>query len=184
MVLYRVFFAFLSNNYWQHPPPQDLTSWKPSHKPVWIFRTPSSVIATGTDVNFVHVFDENETLDLERFDPDSVSFLPYPTNPSPSEAYQNYATAWQAYLKHETSSSVSLRDAVRISRETSVLLPLTAYIVLENEAQEKMMKLKEQQKLSGQDALDFMDTPEPGTLALGLIAIALAWFHTRSRKPN
>ncbi len=50
---------------------------------------------------------------------------------------------------------------VEHSRDSGVLLPDTAYIVVENTAQWKVLEQKEGKKLKGNHALDHMKTPEP-----------------------
>ena len=55
-----------------------------------------------------------------------------------------------------------LKSIVATSRETGILLPATSYIVVENSAQWKMLQMKEKQKLGSLEALEFMETPEPG----------------------
>jgi hypothetical protein len=96
-------------------------------------------------------------------------------------AYQAYVSTWQAYRSYWQTGEPSLREVVRLSRESGVLLPVTAYLVLENAAQEKMARLKEQQKLSGEDALDFLNTPEPDALLIWLTVGLLAIWHHRSQ---
>ncbi|MDF3130011.1 hypothetical protein P0Y35_12455 [Kiritimatiellaeota bacterium B1221] len=98
-----------------------------------------------------------------------------------SPPYDNFSRAWYAYRSRLARRDKTLREVVAVSRETGVLLPDTAYIVVENAAQEKMLKLKEQQKLMGQDALAFMDTPEPELVLMVLAACLMAWGHRRSR---
>ncbi len=63
--------------------------------------------------------------------------------------------------------------AVSTSRETGILTPSTAYIVVESSAQWKMLKRKEKEKLQGNQALDFMEAPEP---YLPLIIVAFGVF--------
>ena len=58
-------------------------------------------------------------------------------------------------------SAELLPDLVKVSRETGILAPATAYIVVENSAQWKMLKRKEKEKLKGNHALDFMESPAP-----------------------
>jgi len=61
----------------------------------------------------------------------------------------------------------TLASLVRTSRETGVLLPQTSYIVVENEAQWRMLELLEKQKLGANEALDFKRTPAPSALWVG-----------------
>lgn len=74
-------------------------------------------------------------------------------------------------LWNPSRSSSLLPRLVEASREERVLTPSTAYIVVENSAQWKMLKRKEKEKLKGNQALDFMEAPEPGVIwvALGFL---------------
>ncbi len=54
-----------------------------------------------------------------------------------------------------------LPEIVSASRESRILGPSTAYIVVENSAQWKMLERKEKEKLDGNHSLDFMESPEP-----------------------
>ncbi len=47
------------------------------------------------------------------------------------------------------------------SKSTGILIPITAYTVLENEAQEKVLKQKEKQKLKNNASLELMEADEP-----------------------
>ncbi len=68
-------------------------------------------------------------------------------------------------------------DMVRFSFLTKLMLPLTSYIVVENEAQKEVLMRKQQQVLAGNKALDLTENPrgmsEPGMLSLALFLLAL-----------
>lgn len=79
------------------------------------------------------------------------------------------------------SATAKLRDIVAASRHSGVLLPATSYIVVENEAQWRMLERKEQQKLGQIEALDFLETPAPPGLVLLLcFGIWLCWRSVRA----
>ena len=88
---------------------------------------------------------------------------------------------YRDYLLHG-SDHTSLREVIETSREASVLLPASSYIVLENEAQWKMLKLKEKQKLSASEELSLYKTsPEPSSLLLMLFGAGLMYQHQRKK---
>ncbi|WOO42034.1 MSEP-CTERM sorting domain-containing protein [Rubellicoccus peritrichatus] len=74
-----------------------------------------------------------------------------------------------------------LADQVLLAKEAGVLTPFTAYIVVENSAQWKMLKRTEKQKLSGNPELEKMETPEPSVWFLAVILLALEWLRRKLR---
>ena len=113
---------------------------------------------------------------LEVFDPAPRAFQPVANVGAVPEA-SRYARGWDAWLAdaemitNPSLARAALPAVVRRSRETGVLSPSTAYIVVENSAQWKMLKLKEAQKLRGNKALDFMETPEPSVWLIGALVL-------------
>jgi hypothetical protein len=72
--------------------------------------------------------------------------------------------------------AVDLKQLVKASRESGVLLASTSYIVVENEAQWRMLALAEGQKLGQNEALEFLETPTPPALIVALaFALWLGW---------
>lgn len=76
----------------------------------------------------------------------------------------------------------ALTDQVLLAKESGVLTPFTAYIVVENSAQWKMLKRTEKQKLSGNPELEKMETPEPSVWFLAVILLALEWLRRKLRR--
>jgi len=66
------------------------------------------------------------------------------------------------------NAGVDLAALVKASRARGILLASTSYIVVENQAQWRMLDLSEHQKLGRNAALDFKETPAPPALWLGL----------------
>jgi hypothetical protein len=104
--------------------------------------------------------------ELQVFDPETGSYQPLPITDSlpDSSLYSKAAAGWA--LNSETAGNPSktdqlLPEIVKMSRDSGILLPDTAYIVVENSAQWKILKQKEKKKLKGNHALDHMETPEP-----------------------
>jgi len=72
------------------------------------------------------------------------------------------------YAASPGSAETDLQQLIAKSRDSGVLIPATSYIVVENEAQWRMLEKKEAQKLEQNEALDFLETPAPGSILIGL----------------
>ena len=82
----------------------------------------------------------------------------------------------EGLIENPSDAQGTLRSIIKASRSSGVLVPSSAYIVVENSAQWKMLKLKEQQKLGNQKDLDFMESPEPSAAVVALLAgLFIAW---------
>jgi hypothetical protein len=73
-----------------------------------------------------------------------------------------------------------LAELVKSSRESGILIPATSYIVVENQAQWRMLERSERTKLNQNEALEFLETPAPSAFVLfGGLAL---WFFGRRAK--
>jgi hypothetical protein len=61
-------------------------------------------------------------------------------------------------------SGISRRGLVEEARKSGVLLSSASYIVVENQAQWRMLETGERQKLGQNQALEFVETPAPPAL--------------------
>ncbi|HEX2853939.1 MAG TPA: MSEP-CTERM sorting domain-containing protein [Opitutaceae bacterium] len=96
--------------------------------------------------------------------------------PVPDAKRQN-GTAWsravalqleeQDHGRNPGDHRLDRKALVTASRENGILLPVTSYIVVENQAQWRMLELSERQKLDQNAALDFRETPAPPAVWLG-----------------
>lgn len=76
-------------------------------------------------------------------------------------------------------SAIDRRGLIKASRESGTLIASASYIVVENQAQWKMLETGERQKLGQNQALDFVETPAPPAL---WVAIAfVAWLAFRRK---
>ncbi len=81
----------------------------------------------------------------------------------------------------------NLPTVVERSRATGILCPFTAFMVLENTAQEKTLAARQKQALGAHHALEFEEhqetvkSPEPGALWLLPVILPLVWWMRRSR---
>lgn len=105
---------------------------------------------------------------------------------------QEPSTAWgqaaalamehQEYTQNPGVGREKLAGLVHRSRETAILLPTTSYIVVENQAQWRMLELGEKQKLGQNRALEFHEAPAPSFWILGGGFALWAWARGRFRR--
>lgn len=120
----------------------------------------------------------------EYFDPsDSGAWWPLEHDRHAPEALWTKAIAlWvknHDYAASPGSAHIDLKSLVQTSREAGILIPATSYIVVENEAQWRILQKKESQKLEQNEALDFLETPAPSTIFI-VIGFS-AWLVWRRR---
>jgi len=73
---------------------------------------------------------------------------------------------------------------VHDSRQKRILIPATSFIVVESDAQWKMLKEKEEQSLDADHALEFdehQESPAPPAWLLAPVVLALLWWRGRRR---
>lgn len=100
----------------------------------------------------------------------------------PDEFWTEAIALWvdnHRYAASPGSAPIDLKTLVQTSRETGILIPASSYIVVENEAQWRMLEKKEGQKLEQNEALDFLETPAPSTIFI-VVGFA-AWLVWRRR---
>ena len=85
---------------------------------------------------------------------------------------------WQYQEKHPDLGDEAWLSLIKKSFRTGILTPETAYLVLENESQRRMLQFKQKQVLNGKKELDLGEEPrqmsEPGLLLmLALLGLVL-----------
>lgn len=131
---------------------------------------------------------------LRCFDPAMKGFVPLTAlQPLQDPGYLRGLALWEAYRATVWAPDTlddRLRALVTDSRGSGILTPLTAYMVVENTAQEKMLTRKEKQALGADHALEFEESqppapaqnmPEPGTVWLLPVTLALLFWHARRK---
>jgi len=113
----------------------------------------------------VAYFGAGDGREIEVYDGVTGKFRPLgmATAGLPGEKYPLAAQAWLGNIRMDRNPSLApglLREVVDLSRKSGVMVPATAYIVVENEAQKRRMELKERQKLKSSQALSFDENPE------------------------
>ncbi|WKZ64936.1 MAG: MSEP-CTERM sorting domain-containing protein [Flavobacteriales bacterium] len=95
---------------------------------------------------------------------------------------------WQAHLLRSAQLPVAARELVGASFRAQVLLPVTAWICLENEAQRNALLKKQEELLNGAASLDAanealtpMSEPGAGWMLIALLAAAAAILFRRAR---
>lgn len=157
---------------------------------VRVFRSGSGLAVVGSEgVARVDFPQKSDFSAIEVYDPVRNRFEPVAGVQKVKEETR-YARGLAAMERSEhlvedpSEAQGTLRSIIKASRSAGVLVPSSAYIVVENSAQWKMLKLKEQQKLGNQKDLDFMESPEPSAAVVALLAgVFIAWRgRTRARK--
>jgi hypothetical protein len=98
-----------------------------------------------------------------------------------SDAYSLGVAPWvrrERLVFQPSDSETKMEEAVQASINAGVLIPETAFIVVENSAQWKMLELKQKQKLSKGKELELEEpgvVPEPGIGWLLLFGAGLLW---------
>ncbi len=102
---------------------------------------------------------------------------------APDSEWSQAAALWtrsQTAALNPFAAEASWLEDIKTSKETGILSPLTAYIVVENSAQWRKLAEAEKKRLQGDKELDIMETPEPGTWAL--LVMTAVFFLLRSRR--
>jgi hypothetical protein len=67
---------------------------------------------------------------------------------------------WRAQLLHPETSEQEWLHLVRSSFQTKIMMPVTSYIALENEAQKEILLRKQAQVLNSNKSLDIGENPQ------------------------
>jgi hypothetical protein len=87
---------------------------------------------------------------------------------------------WQHQEAHPELGETAWQSLIKKSFNTGLLTPETAYLVLENESQRRLLRVKQKQVLLGKKAFDVGEEPvrmsEPGFwVLLGLMLLIIYW---------
>jgi hypothetical protein len=127
---------------------------------------------------------------LEFWSPASLAWLPVAdaVEVPASGAWARAVSLQIQQQNHDRSpgdGDVDLAQLVKSSRASGILLPSTSYIVVENEAQWRMLAQAEGTKLGQNAALDFLETPAPPGLVIALafgLWLGLRWLRSDRRR--
>ncbi|MGF1530307.1 MAG: MSEP-CTERM sorting domain-containing protein [Puniceicoccaceae bacterium] len=145
----------------------------------------TSLVRVGSAIRPVHpgyplIFPQSDA-PPEYFDPTLQQWMPLPhLEHPPASPWHALVALWvenQRYEQNPGSPETNLESLVRQSRASGLLLPATSYLVVENQAQWRILERKQKQKLGAHEALEFLETPAPPFLILFLGYTA--WHLTR-----
>lgn len=142
------------------------------------------VLKSGDSIRMVDPNSVSTLIDFEQTNTDTIEVLNQDDSftslseyiaPLPSDDTYQRGLVLQAQTAR-AEQQPSLKDQriagiVHASRAHGVLTPYTAYIVVENTAQEEMLKRTEKKKLNSKSELGLMDTPEPSVWLLAGILL-------------
>lgn len=117
---------------------------------------------------------------------DSLPTMIVNTTPVDLKAYQekpakNWETGlamqahWRQQILHPKTADRNWLELVKSSFSSRILSPLTAYIVVENEAQKNMLLKKQKETLSGKKSLDTQDNRMMSEPSIWLVLILIAF---------
>lgn len=146
----------------------------------------TAAIASGTVGNRSFVLEGDGSIEIYDASKSGFVALPEIARVETGPVFARGAEVWTTNLaatRNPATLGSSLNGLVELSRESGILAPSTAYIVVENTAQWKTLEQKEKKKLKGNQALDHMETPEPHWL-LFLIAYLVLWMGKKHWRPG
>lgn len=158
-------------------------------QPVRILKIASEVFAAPARgaVSHLSVNPVKPPYDIAALDPATGGFVRKLAAPASNPAYARVVAPWTLELGRIFEPSTHRKDALdallKLCRETGVLVPSAAYMVVENTAQWKMLKRTENKAMKGHEAMAMTETstPEPGTTMLVLIGLAALYFTQQTR---
>lgn len=93
---------------------------------------------------------------------------------------------WTSQILHPEISDKEWLNMVKYSFISKVMIPVTSYLVVENEAQKAMLKKKQEQALSGNKSLDLgEDTQrmsEPSLILLTILLGLVIWYREKRKR--
>jgi hypothetical protein len=93
---------------------------------------------------------------------------------------------WTSQILHPETSDKEWLSLVKYSFVSKVMTPVTSYLVVENEAQKDILKMKQEQVLSGNNALDLdEDTQrmcEPSFWVLTILFGLIMWYRQKRNR--
>lgn len=93
---------------------------------------------------------------------------------------------WTSQVLHPETSDKGWLDLVKYSFISKVMMPVTSYLVVENEAQKAMLKKKQEQALSGNKSLDLSEDTlrmsEPSLILLIIPLFLILWYREKRKR--
>lgn len=144
--------------------------------PINLYRAGSGfAIGRADGVGWLRFEGSDASVSMTRYQPTDASWQPIDLQfdlPPPVRAAAALDLAAFASQLNPAQWNLDLPKIVAMSKALNLLTPATAFIVVENSAQWKMLELKEAQKLGAPAVLEFDETPEPSVLFLAALFAA------------
>jgi hypothetical protein len=168
-------------------------------EPVVLFRCGNEIQARRPDADALLSFRDNPAPILcfnptaRRFE--EIAGIRSATGAGGYGAAMSLWLDWRAAMIRPSTLNASLADLVDKSRDLNTLIPLTAFIVVENSAQWNILALKEKQAVQTDRNLEFDEfheqptsppgqVPAPGIWLLLPVGIFLLWRRARKNQTN
>jgi len=159
-------------------------SQEPAQVPVTIIRADRICFATpaGRSVCYSSVGEESPVPgNLGVYQPLTGEFAVFKNSMKSSAEYARALVPWSLEMSRifepsQNRGNEPLKRLVKLCRAMGTLVPSLAYMVVEDTSQWKMLERTEKKTLNGHEALGLSEnTPEPGTLALVILGLALVF---------
>lgn len=138
-------------------------------------------------MQIAHFKEVASTNAISIYDPNLAEFIPLaklkilpdnlPYFRALSVVFKNYAS-----ITNPADFNQDLSTLVKSSRELGVMIPSTSYIILERSSQWKTLQVKEKQRLSASEGLEFdegINTPAPSWLMMIIFLFLAFWIKDR-----
>ena len=147
------------------------------------------LIAAGREIHAVpsrstSVIPFQATNAIAVFNEKKDTFTPLASAECGPSAYASALEGMSLYLRGRFDPSRAERDRkplLALSKASGIMLPTSAYIVVETFAQNRMIDEMEKKKMSTVNEADIAKSPEPPLIALIICAIALVILSSRRR---
>lgn len=162
-------------------------SREPAQVPVTIIRANRVCFAApaGQGVCYSSVGKESPVPgSLDVYQPSTGKFAVLKNSMESSKEYARALAPWSLEMSRvfepsQNRGNEPLKRLVKFCREMGTLVPSLAYMVVEDTSQWKMLERTEKKTLNAHEALGLSEnTPEPGTIALVILGLALIFGHS------
>lgn len=175
--------------------PLDLQNTAQAIQPIHIFQAGNARFAVATQNPIAHISLEpapTRPTSIEAFDPQTGKFqeikaaISQPTAPAYAAAISPWSLELGRIYQPYKHKGGDLNQLLQLCRQTGILVPSAAYMVVENSAQWKMLERTEVKTTKSHEALALSEpsaaTPEPSTIALLLIGGIVVALHLWRRR--
>ncbi|MBF0103626.1 MAG: MSEP-CTERM sorting domain-containing protein, partial [Desulfobacterales bacterium] len=155
--------------------------------------SPVYILKRDADISIINPYSPaivslRGNMPIEYYDVEKQRFIRMPeTFFDPGDTWIRYAGLWEQW--HQASMNPKLMeqrrsDLLEQSRSSSMMIPTTSFIVVENSAQWRILERKEEQSLNAKSTFEFEETKTsepPEIILLGLLVLFILMFHKKIR---